>query len=110
MRRFLVPCSIMTYRDITRSGKIEPRRNPLAFYYFGKDKRAGVPAEPCAKWGCLRQRHHTPLRAEICLSGIGASGMGAYHGPEGLNMSHERAIQSNHDRCFTNHWCTTAFW
>ena len=31
---------IMTYRDIAEvPDKIEPRRNPLALYYFGKDKK-----------------------------------------------------------------------
>lgn len=58
--------------------KIEPRRNPLAMYYFGKDKS--------------EQEY---LLSHVQSGGVGASGMGAYHGPEGFrNMSHARAMYS----------------
>ena len=58
---------IMTFTDITEvPNKIEPRRNPLAMYYFGKDKS--------------EQEY---LLSHVQSGGVGASGMGAYHGPEG---------------------------
>jgi coniferyl-aldehyde dehydrogenase len=70
---------IMTFTDITEvPNKIEPRRNPLAMYYFGKDKS--------------EQEY---LLSHVQSGGVGASGMGAYHGPEGFrNMSHARAMYS----------------
>jgi coniferyl-aldehyde dehydrogenase len=89
---------IMTYRDITEvPGKIEPRQNPLALYYFGKDKREQeyllnhVPSGGV----CVNDITLHYVQADLPFGGIGASGMGAYHGPEGFrNMSHERAIYS----------------
>jgi coniferyl-aldehyde dehydrogenase len=35
------------------------------------------------------------IQEDLPFGGVGASGMGAYHGPEGFkNMSHARAIYS----------------
>ncbi|MCL4160093.1 UNVERIFIED_CONTAM: hypothetical protein GTU68_043309 [Idotea baltica] len=89
---------IMTYRDVTEvPDKVEPRRNPLAMYYFGKDKEEQdyllnhVPSGGV----CVNDITLHYVQEDLPFGGIGASGMGAYHGPEGFrNMSHERAIYS----------------
>jgi coniferyl-aldehyde dehydrogenase len=89
---------VMTYSDITEvPDKIEPRRNPLALYYFGKDKAEQeyllnhVPSGGA----CINDITLHYVQEDLPFGGVGASGMGAYHGPEGFrNMSHGRAIYS----------------
>lgn len=89
---------IMTYGDITEvPDKIEPRRNPLALYYFGKDKeeREYLLNRVPSGGVCVNDITLHYVQEDLPFGGIGASGMGAYHGPEGFrNMSHERAIYS----------------
>ena len=89
---------IMTYRDVTEvPDKIEPRRNPLAMYYFGKDKSEQEYLLNHVQSGgvCVNDITLHYVQEDLPFGGIGASGMGSYHGPEGFrNMSHERAIYS----------------
>jgi len=89
---------IMTYTDITEvPDKIEPRRNPLAMYYFGKDKSEQEYLLNHVQSGgvCINDITLHYVQEDLPFGGIGASGMGAYHGPEGFrNMSHARAIYS----------------
>jgi coniferyl-aldehyde dehydrogenase len=89
---------IMTYADITEvPDKIEPRRNPLAMYYFGKDKSEQEYLLSHVQSGgvCINDITLHYVQEDLPFGGIGASGMGAYHGPEGFkNMSHARAIYS----------------
>ncbi|MEP1470178.1 MAG: coniferyl aldehyde dehydrogenase [Halieaceae bacterium] len=89
---------IMTYGEITEvPDKVEPRRNPLALYYFGKDKKeqeyilSHVPSGGV----CINDITLHYVQEDLPFGGVGASGMGAYHGPEGFRgMSHARAIYS----------------
>ena len=47
---------VMSYSDITEVlDMIEPRRNPLAMYYFGKDKVEQDYYQSRTKWWCLYQ-------------------------------------------------------
>ncbi|MGK0176974.1 MAG: coniferyl-aldehyde dehydrogenase [Lentimonas sp.] len=89
---------VMTYSDIVEvPKKIEPRRNPLAMYYFGKDKREQEYLLNHVQSGgvCVNDITLHYVQEDLPFGGIGASGMGAYHGPEGFrNMSHARAIYS----------------
>jgi len=89
---------IMTYADIAEvPNKIEPRRNPLAMYYFGKDKSEQEYLLSNVQSGgvCINDITLHYVQEDLPFGGIGASGMGAYHGPEGFgNMSHARAIYS----------------
>jgi coniferyl-aldehyde dehydrogenase len=89
---------IMTYTDIAEvPNKIEPRRNPLALYYFGKDKSEQEYLLSHVQSGgvCINDITLHYVQEDLPFGGIGASGMGAYHGPEGFkNMSHTRAIYS----------------
>ena len=89
---------MMTYSDIAEvPDMIEPRRNPLAMYYFGKDKReqeyllTHVPSGGV----CVNDITLHYVQEDLPFGGVGASGMGAYHGPEGFrSLSHARAIYS----------------
>jgi len=87
---------IMTYSDITEvPDKIEPRRNPLAMYYFGADKVEQEYLLNHVQSGgvCVNDITLHYVQEDLPFGGVGASGMGAYHGPEGfINMSHSRAI------------------
>ena len=89
---------IMTYADITEvPDQIEPRRNPLAMYYFGKDKGEQEYLLSHVQSGgvCINDITLHYVQEDLPFGGFGASGMGAYHGPEGFrNMSHARAIYS----------------
>ncbi|MEH6559745.1 MAG: coniferyl aldehyde dehydrogenase [Oceanicoccus sp.] len=89
---------IMTYADIAEvPNMIEPRRNPLAMYYFGKDKSEQEYLLSHVQSGgvCINDITLHYVQEDLPFGGIGASGMGAYHGPEGFrNMSHARAIYS----------------
>ena len=89
---------IMTYTDITEvPDQIEPRRNPLAMYYFGKDKGEQEYLLSHVQSGgvCINDITLHYVQEDLPFGGFGASGMGAYHGPEGFrNMSHSRAIYS----------------
>lgn len=89
---------IMTYADITEvPDQIEPRRNPLAMYYFGKDKGEQEYLLSHVQSGgvCINDITLHYVQEDLPFGGFGASGMGAYHGPEGFrNMSHSRAIYS----------------
>ena len=89
---------IMTYADISEvPDKIEPRRNPLALYYFGKDKGEQEYLLSHVQSGgvCINDITLHYVQEDLPFGGFGASGMGAYHGPEGFEtMSHARAIYS----------------
>ena len=89
---------IMTYSEITEvPGKIEPRQNPLALYYFGNDRKEQEYLFCHVQSGgvCVNDITLHYVQEDLPFGGFGASGMGAYHGPEGFRtMSHARAIYS----------------
>ena len=89
---------VMTYSDVAEvPDMIEPRRNPLAMYYFGKDKREQEYLLSNVQSGgvCINDIALHYVQEDLPFGGVGASGMGAYHGPEGFrSMSHPRAIYS----------------
>jgi len=89
---------VMTYSDVEEvPDMIEPRRNPLAMYYFGKDncEQEYLLSRVQSGGVCINDITLHYVQEDLPFGGIGASGMGAYHGPEGFkNMSHARAIYS----------------
>ena len=89
---------LMTYSEVTEiPDMIEPRRNPLALYYFGKDKREQEYLLSHVQSGgvCINDITLHYVQEDLPFGGFGASGMGAYHGPEGFrSLSHARAIYS----------------
>jgi len=89
---------VMTYSDVAEvPDMIEPRRNPLAMYYFGKDKPEQEYLLNHVQSGgvCINDITLHYVQEDLPFGGVGASGMGAYHGPEGFRtLSHARAIYS----------------
>ncbi|MDC1299093.1 coniferyl aldehyde dehydrogenase [Pseudomonadales bacterium] len=87
---------VMTYSDVAEvPDMIEPRRHPLALYYFGKDKREQEYLLSHVQSGgvCINDITLHYVQEDLPFGGVGASGMGAYHGPEGFRtLSHARAI------------------
>jgi coniferyl-aldehyde dehydrogenase len=82
------------------------RPRPLALYYFGNDSaeasaigtRTHAGGVTMNDWGWHVFQHDLPF------GGIGASGMGTYHGREGfLSLSHGKAVFSTH-RLFPVHF------
>jgi len=89
---------VMTYDNIADvPDLIQPRRNPLALYYFGADEAEQEYVLNRVQSGgvCINDIAVHYVQEDLPFGGIGASGMGSYHGPEGFRtMSHGRAIYS----------------
>ena len=89
---------IMTYDDIAEvPDLVDPRRNPLALYYFGADEgeQEYVMTHVPSGGVCINDIAVHYVQEDLPFGGVGASGMGAYHGPEGFQtFSHGRAIYS----------------
>ena len=77
---------------------INSRPRPLAFYYFDIDSaRADYVAgrTHSGHFGINQTLTHV-AQDDLPFGGIGASGMGKYHGKEGFfSFSHERSVMSN---------------
>ena len=77
---------------------INSRPRPLALYYFDFDQaRADYVAQRThsGHFGINTVLTHV-AQDDLPFGGIGASGMGKYHGPEGFfSLSHERSMMSN---------------
>lgn len=74
---------------------INEGEKPLALYYFGKDKKEqGEVLERTRSGGVtINQIAMHPGAEDAPFGGIGASGMGHYHGREGfLEFSHSRTV------------------
>lgn len=74
---------------------INARPNPLALYYFGTDdtEREAVLASTLSGGVTVNDLMMHPGLEDAPFGGVGASGMGHYHGREGfLEFSHARAI------------------
>jgi coniferyl-aldehyde dehydrogenase len=77
---------------------INSRPRPLALYYFDFDQaRADYVAQHThsGHFGQNMVLTHV-AQDDLPFGGVGASGMGKYHGPEGFfSLSHERSVMSN---------------
>ena len=77
---------------------INSRPRPLAMYYFDYDQaRADYISQHThsGHFGINMVITHV-AQDDLPFGGIGASGMGKYHGPEGFfGLSHERSVMSN---------------
>jgi coniferyl-aldehyde dehydrogenase len=74
---------------------INARPRPLALYYFGQDRgeQQRVIAETTSGGVTVNDVAMHFLAEELPFGGVGASGMGAYHGEHGFRrFSHARAI------------------
>jgi coniferyl-aldehyde dehydrogenase len=76
---------------------IEARPRPLALYYFGRDAREAAAIRRVTHSGgvTLNDWGWHVLQHDLPFGGIGASGMGSYHGEEGFRaLSHARSVLS----------------
>ncbi len=75
--------------------KVNARPRPLAFYYFGHDRarRERVLRETIAGGVTVNDTLWHFVHEELPFGGVGASGMGAYHGERSfVTFSHEKPV------------------
>lgn len=87
---------ILTFRDLGEAVReINARPHPLALYLFTKDKGAvELVTSRCAfGGGCINDTIIHLATTKMGFGGVGASGMGAYHGQRGFEtFSHRKSI------------------
>jgi coniferyl-aldehyde dehydrogenase len=87
---------IKTYKNFEETiAYINSNPRPLAAYYFGDDKIEEQRFLTCTTSGgvCINDVMFHMLQKDLPFGGIGASGMGAYHGIEGFKtFSHAKSI------------------
>lgn len=87
---------LRTYRRIEESiAEVNSRPRPLALYYFGTDRAEmqRVLAHTICGGVTVNDIAMHFMAHELPFGGVGASGMGAYHGQHGfLRFSHARAV------------------
>ncbi|MBA2127666.1 coniferyl aldehyde dehydrogenase [Hyphomicrobium methylovorum] len=87
---------LVTYDSIDEAIKLVNRHDrPLALYYFGNDgeDRRKVLARTTSGNVTINDTLMHYVQNDLPFGGVGASGMGAYHGPEGFrNMSHAKGV------------------
>lgn len=86
---------VMTFENVAEPIEfINQNEKPLAFYYFGKDKKAKeVLARTTSGGACINDTLMHIANHNLPFGGVGNSGMGKYHGYESFKaFSNERAI------------------
>jgi coniferyl-aldehyde dehydrogenase len=87
---------VKTYSDIEECIRfIRARPHPLALYYFGQDKTEEryVLEHTLSGGVCVNDVMTHVSSEDLPFGGIGASGMGSYHGFDGFKtFSHHRAV------------------
>ena len=73
---------------------IKSREKPLAFYYFGNEKRGWrIIGHTSSGGGCINDTIMHIVNSHVPFGGVGNSGMGNYHGKRSFDaFSHERSI------------------
>ena len=87
---------IVTYRDLTEAiSFINARPRPLALYYFGSSatNRTRVLSQTTSGGVTINGTLMHYVQDDLPFGGVGASGLGAYHGIEGFRaFSHQKAV------------------
>ena len=87
---------VLTFTDLhALLREINRRPHPLAFYFFSRDKQAirHVTAVCPFGGGCINDTIIHLATTNMGFGGVGASGMGAYHGKVGFDaFSHRKSI------------------
>lgn len=79
---------VKTYQNINEAvGYVNDRDKPLALYYFGnsKDQRDMVIGSTTFGGGCVNETIYHQPQLHFPFGGVGASGIGAYHGKFGFD-------------------------
>lgn len=90
---------VMTFEDIGEAVEyINRNEKPLAFYYFGKSKKAKVMLASTTSGGvCINDTLMHVTNHNLPFGGVGNSGVGRYHGKESfLAFSNKRAVFTSH--------------
>jgi coniferyl-aldehyde dehydrogenase len=89
---------LRSYRDLAEAvAEINAGERPLALYYFGSDpaEQAWVLDHTLSGGVSINDVTMHPALHDAPFGGVGASGMGHYHGHEGfLEFSHARSVYS----------------
>ena len=89
---------ILTYETVGEAIAFVNRRpRPLGLYYFGEDavEREAVLTRTISGGVTVNDVIFHVAQDDLPFGGIGASGMGSYHGPEGFrSFSHARGVYS----------------
>lgn len=86
---------VMDFEDVNEAiSYINKNEKPLAFYYFGKNKKAKeVLAKTTSGGGCINDTLMHITNHNLPFGGVGNSGLGKYHGHGSfLAFSNQRAI------------------
>lgn len=87
---------VMTYRDVDEAiAYVNAHPRPLALYYFGGDgpSRRQVLGRTTSGNVTINNTLMHYVQEDLPFGGVGASGMGAYHGIEGFkSLSHAKGI------------------
>jgi coniferyl-aldehyde dehydrogenase len=87
---------IVPYRTLADAiAFVNGRPRPLAFYFFSDDRSAQQTVLTRTTSGnvCINETNLHYLQDDIPFGGVGASGMGRYHGREGFfTFSHAKGI------------------
>jgi coniferyl-aldehyde dehydrogenase len=91
---------IVSYRSITEAIEyVNARPRPLVLYYFGPNdaNRRSVLTRTVSGNVSINNTLAHYAQDDLPFGGVGASGMGAYHGPEGFRrLSHAKGIYVQH--------------
>lgn len=87
---------VLTYQDINKViDYINSKPRPLALYYFGDDvaEREKILSRTTSGNVCINTTMKHYALDDLPFGGVGASGIGSYHGIEGFqSMSHAKGI------------------
>ncbi|MDO4568604.1 MAG: aldehyde dehydrogenase [Clostridia bacterium] len=87
---------VLTYNSLNDAiARVEALPHPLALYYFTTDKSAADAIMTKCRFGggCINDTIVHLATSEMGFGGVGASGMGAYHGKAGFDaFSHYKSI------------------